>query len=331
VAHRLERLSLAAAGILAGAVAAHGADISQERPAPAFWNWTGFYVGGHVGAALDTTNVSDPFGSSIYGDRVRSPAFLGGGQIGLNWQLPNSPWVLGAGADISAMDSDGTNTCLAFSGYFVAANCRSRPDMTATFTARLGYAFGPTGRTLLYAKGGAAWMHNNIEVTTNGLTPDVLPGLTASTSTSQLGWTVGGGVEHALTAAWSLRLEYDYLGFGDANVATPTGLLQVTPGGPSFFITPPGTTSVSQNVHEAKLGLNYTFGGDPFASWDGRTEGPAVVSGWEMDVGGRYWYSSGRFQKDLGAGTTAAVATSLGSRLTYQSDANSGNYPVDVP
>jgi len=326
VAHRLERLSLAAAGILAGVVAAHGADISQERPAPAFWNWTGLYVGGHVGAALDTTNVSDPFGTSIYGDRVRSPAFLGGGQVGLNWQLPNSPWVLGAEADISAMDSDGTNTCLAFSGSFVSANCRSRPDMIATFTARLGYAFGPAGRTLAYAKGGAAWMHNNIEVT-NKAFPGAFAGVTgldANSTVSQLGWTVGGGVEHALTPAWSLRLEYDYLGFGNATVATPTGFLQAPPGANSFIATSPGTTSVSQNVHQAKLGLNYTFGADSLASWDRRTDGPVLDSGWEMDVGGRYWYSSGRFQKDLGNDTNPAMATSLASRLTYVSNANSG-------
>jgi opacity protein-like surface antigen len=326
VAHRLDRLSLAAAAILVGVAAAHGADIAQERPAPAFWNWSGLYVGGHVGAALDTANVSDPFGSSIYGDQVRSPAFLGGGQIGLNWQLPNSPWVLGAEADISALDSDGTNTCLAFSGYFVSATCRSRPDLTATFTARLGYAFGPSGRTLFYAKGGAAWMHNNIEVTNNAF-PGAFPGVTgldANSTVSQLGWTVGGGVEHALTPAWSLRLEYDYLGFGNAIVATPTGFLQAPPGGSCCLVIAPGTTSVNQNVHQAKLGLNYTFGADPVASWDRRIDGPVLDSGWEMDVGGRYWYSSGRFQKDLGNDVIAANATSLASRLTYVSNANSG-------
>ena len=64
-------------------------------PAPPAWVWTGFYVGGHVGAAVGTANFADPFGSSIFGDQVTTPGFLAGGQIGYNWQVPNSPWVLG--------------------------------------------------------------------------------------------------------------------------------------------------------------------------------------------------------------------------------------------
>ncbi len=53
-------------------------------PAPPAWFWTGFYVGGHVGAAVGTANFADPFGSSIFGDNVTTPGFMAGGQIGLN-------------------------------------------------------------------------------------------------------------------------------------------------------------------------------------------------------------------------------------------------------
>jgi opacity protein-like surface antigen len=70
-------------------------------PAPQAWFWTGFYAGGHVGAAVGTANFADPFGSSIFGDTVTTPGFLAGGQIGYNWQVPNSPWVLGVEADAS--------------------------------------------------------------------------------------------------------------------------------------------------------------------------------------------------------------------------------------
>jgi opacity protein-like surface antigen len=134
-------------------------------PAPLAWFWTGFYVGGHVGAAVGTANFADPFGSSIFGDNVTTPGFLAGGQIGYNWQVPNSPWVLGVEGDISGLVSNGTNTCLAFSGLFVSANCSSRPDVTGTLTGRVGYAFGPSGTTLIYAKGGGAWAHDNIDIT----------------------------------------------------------------------------------------------------------------------------------------------------------------------
>ena len=84
-------------------------------PEPAFWNWAGLYIGAHVGGALSIAKFSDPFGTPIYGDTVRSPGFLGGGEIGYNWQAPGSRWVLGVEADGSLMDFDGTNTCFAVS------------------------------------------------------------------------------------------------------------------------------------------------------------------------------------------------------------------------
>jgi outer membrane protease len=59
----------------------------------------------------------------------------------------------------------------------------------------------------------------------------------------------------------------------------------------------------------------------------------AVASGWDVEVGARYWYSSGRFQKDLGSTTDPALANILNSRLTYNSTANSGEFfgRVDTP
>jgi outer membrane protease len=51
---------------------------------------------------------------------------------------------------------------------------------------------------------------------------------------------------------------------------------------------------------------------------------PVVAGGWEVEIGPRYWYSWGRFQKDLGGLTTAANANFLISRLTYDTTANSG-------
>ena len=77
--------------------------------------------------------------------------------------------------------------------------------------------------------------------------------------------------------------------------------------------------------------MNYKFGTNPSALWE-----PAspvfppkrnvilVVSGWEVDVGVRDWYSSGRFQKDVGSTTNPASANILISRLTYNTTANSG-------
>ncbi len=296
--------------------------------APPAWFWTGFYVGGHVGATVGTANIADPFGSSIFGDNVTTPGFLAGGQIGLNWQAPNSNLVLGVEADASWLTSDGTNTCLAYSGLFVSANCRAQPNMLGDLTARVGWAYGQFNHSLFYVKGGAAFFHNQIDITTND-TPIANPN--TSSSFTEVGWTVGAGVEHAITPAWSVKLEYSYFGLGGETVATPRGLVQPAPGVNQFNFTPAGTTSVTQNFQEVTLGLNYKFGMDPSAGWGSVSSAfpvkapviMVVAAGWELDAGARYWYSNGTFQKDLGS-TNPALANNLISRLTYDTTANSG-------
>jgi opacity protein-like surface antigen len=305
--------------------------VKEIAPAPPIWLWTGFYGGVHVGAVAGTANFSNPFGSSIFGDSVTTPGFLAGGQVGYNWQAPHSPWVFGFEADLNWLDSDGTNTCLAFSGLFVSANCRAQPNMMGDLTARAGWAYGRSNHSLLYVKGGAAFVHNAIDIATNATPSFGLAPLTTSSSYTKVGWTIGAGVEHAITRAWSVKIEYDYVGLGGETVATPPGLVQPTPGVNAYSLTPAATSHVTQNFQEVELGLNYRFGMDPSARW-----GPAasafpvkapvmvVLPGWELEAGVRDWYSSGRFQKDLGDSSSPALANILISRLTYDTTANSG-------
>ncbi|HEX5509319.1 MAG TPA: outer membrane beta-barrel protein [Pseudolabrys sp.] len=298
---------------------------------PPVWSWTGLYVGAHLGGALATTNFPDPFGPSIFGDKVRSPGFLAGAQVGYNWQPAGTPWVLGVEADISAVDADGTNTCSAFSAFFVSANCRVRPNALASLTGRIGYAAGPAGRTLLYLKGGAAWLNEDVNMTTNG--GFVLPD--ASVGRTKWGWTVGAGVEQALTPAWSVKLEYDYLHFGDGNFTTPEGGVFIP--GLGFFATAGAAASYAQNIHAVKLGLNYKFGADPwvpvtlpaprFPVKAPVKAAPAVIewfSGWQFEMAGRYVFGLGRFQKDL-------APPSLVSRLTYDDmKTNAGEFVARI-
>ena len=304
-----------------------GKALPAQQPPPV-WSWTGGYLGFHIGAAFGEAKFSDPFGPSIFGDRVRTPAFLGGGQIGYNWQAPGTPWVFGVEADISGMDSDGSNTCFAFSGFFLSANCRVRPELTGTITGRIGYAGGPQGQTLYYVKGGAAWLDEKVDMATNAL----IPPFETSATVTKWGGTVGAGVEQALNPAWSIKLEYDYTTFGGNSLATPTGFFQVTPPQNLFLLTA-GTTSVTHDIHEVKIGLNYRIGADPWARWPLASPAypvkampAAAAAGWEFDLGGRYWYSWGRFQKDLGATASAATANVVNSRLTYDTKANSGEF-----
>jgi opacity protein-like surface antigen len=306
------------------------ADMPGAYPVPpVLWSWTGLYIGGHIGAGLGNSSFADPAGPAIYGGAVRTSAVSGGGQIGYNWQIPNSPFLLGVETDADLISSNGSGTCFASSGFFISANCRVRPDASGSFAGRLGFATGNSGRTLLYVKGGLAWLDEEIDITTNGTTPY------SPTSFDGLrwGWTVGAGIERALTPAWSFRLEYDYANFGDVGMATPTSFLQVQPPSPFGYIqTPGGTTSVSQSMQTIKVGLNYKLGQDMDARWQpsesdyhlrGTTDTPYIPEA-EVEVGGRVWYSSGRFQKDLSTAQSQTMPGLLVSRLTYDSTAASG-------
>jgi len=315
-------ISLGAAGLSLGIVAvASAADL--PRPAPPVrssttipWSWSGFYVGGHVGAALSVTDVADPLGVPLFGDNVRSPGFIGGGQIGYNYQV--GPTVFGLEADISKGVSDGTNTCFAVSETTLTSTCRVRPDLYATLTPRVGYAAGPA---LLYVKGGAAWTHGAVDMIFNNNPAAVFA---SSSRFDATGWTAGGGIEYALTPAWSAKLEYDYLNFGGRTVATP-----YVAGNPSGLTAP--VTSVAEQVHQLKFGLNYRLGADERA-WPASAatmpfKAPvlapvlapafASVSGWEAEAGARYMYSWGRFQKDHNSIIGLGPDVSMRSRLTY--------------
>jgi hypothetical protein len=138
---------------------------------------------------------------------------------------------------------------------------------------------------------------------------------------------VGAGVEYALTGNWSVRLEYDFLGFGGPDVPTPDAAPFALPISspinpiPIFGSAPDGrTASASQGVHVAKLGVNCRFGDNP-APWP--SEWPAIVPGapvrspdaFEVEIGARYVHGWGRFQQDRAL--VGAPPPSDISRLTW--------------
>src|SRR6266481_9985046 len=110
---KMKRILLGAAALAAMAAPAFAADI-QPRPytkAPAYtapqvvYNWTGFYIGGHLGGAFAGDN-------SLQGSDAR---FLGGVQAGFDYQFaPN--WVLGAEAQYSWLGGGNNNNGVLFPG-----------------------------------------------------------------------------------------------------------------------------------------------------------------------------------------------------------------------
>jgi Outer membrane protein beta-barrel domain len=171
---------------------------------------------------------------------------------------------------------------------------------------------------LIYAKAGAAWLQEQIDITTNFSGFNAVPPATSFDGV-RWGWTVGGGVEKALTPAWSVKLEYDYANFGDLSASTPGGFVLQFP----FAVpTPGGTTSVSQSLQTLKVGLNYKIGEDLNAQWEPSASDYRLRGA--IEVGGRVWYSSGKFQKDLGSPIDLGQQNILISRLAYETTAASG-------
>lgn len=304
---------------------AQAADLPRKAPVPLqAWNWTGFYAGAHIGAGWSRSVLDSGDNPVIYGNNVLTPSAQGGGQIGYNWQAPGSAWVVGAEAALSALGADGSNTCFATSGALISASCRVRQSMMASATGRLGYAMGHGGRTLLYAKAGGAWLDESIDISTRVADTDARLG--------RFGWIVGAGVEQALTPAWSMTLEYNYADFGRVGVDVPRTQYAPIPGIDDYRDLPGGISSASQTMQSVRIGLNLKLGADVGARWDAVAPRPlglpvkamaaSQAPGTEVEVGGRVWYSFGRFQEDLAA--YGLQQDPLLSRLTYNSKATSG-------
>src|SRR5665213_2909517 len=146
----MKKLLLGTVALMAFAAPAHAADLPARTytKAPAYsapeaiYNWTGFYLGGHIGGAFAGDN-------SLMGNSGR---FLGGVQGGADYQFaPN--WVIGAEAQYSWLAS-GNNGVLFPGGTLINSN----NSQLGSVTGRFGYTWGPA---LLYAKGGFAWRDNN--------------------------------------------------------------------------------------------------------------------------------------------------------------------------
>jgi outer membrane immunogenic protein len=225
------------------AVPAIAADLGRAAPAvrapvlapAALYNWSGFYIGGHIGGAWgnkDWTDVTGPV-PVPFGSHDMS-GFLAGGQIGINFQT--GPVVFGIEGQASWTNADGDHTC-----NVGLATCRSEANWLGTVAGRLGYAFD---RAMIYAKGGVAFIDEEFFV-------NALPGggLLASTgSDTRWGWMVGGGIEWAVLDNWSVKIEYNYMDFREDRFNF------VTPGGAILAVG-----EIDQQMHVVKLGLNYRF------------------------------------------------------------------------
>jgi len=226
----LATVALVALGATVPALAADLGAAPYYAKAPAYaapiYNWTGFYVGAHLGGAFSSDNNFTGLATGNNGNG----RFLGGVQGGADYQFaPN--WVLGAEAQYSWLSG---RAGAVFPGGFVYNNNQRG---LGSLTGRVGYTWGPG---LVYVKGGYAFSDNNESVTLGGV-----PIAFATVGDHQNGYTVGAGVEYMFAPNWSAKVEYQYYNFGKASFSAPAALV------------PFG--SFTTDDHVVRAGINYRF------------------------------------------------------------------------
>jgi outer membrane immunogenic protein len=245
--------------------AAFAADLPYRAPPPAYlppppvFTWTGIYIGGQVGYAWGTgankftgfDPVTGAFVDTSFGGTPNG--VIGGGHVGYNLQI--NQWVIGLEGTV-----DGTslsNTAVAalpgvFGGSTLTAHTTA--DIQGSIRGRLGVAFD---RALIYATGGVAFGGFNTDVSLSGIDVAGVPFfVSTSRSNTRVGWTVGGGIEYAVTNNWSIRAEYRFSDFGSIR----NDLLGTTLPVGAFFN---GNRRVQQN--QVQAGFSYKF--DMFAPY----------------------------------------------------------------
>ena len=220
----LIRAGIAASALLIAPIAAHSADLSRSYKAPAYVapayaNWSGFYVGINGGYGFGKSSWSA--GGAGTGDFDVKGA-MAGGTVGYNFQTGGWVWGLEGDLDWSGMKGSTSANC--------PAGCETKNDWLGTARARLGYA--GWNNLLPYITGGAAF--GDIKGTSGA----------ASVSKTNIGWTAGAGLEYAFLGAWSAKVEYLYADLGKATC--PAGTCAVD-------------NDIKFNANLVRVGLNYRF------------------------------------------------------------------------
>lgn len=192
--------------------------------APVF-TWTGFYVGGQVGYAWgeDDTVLSsgrerivfDGLGG-LHGDSIKYDidGVVGGAHAGFNLQSGN--FVIGIEGDLEASGVSGERTASesgTILGVPVSGSASVKTDVNwmASVRGRLGFTFD---RLMVYGTGGVAFADIEHTYTASGTAFGIGVAEGVKFSDSQTGWTLGGGLEYAVTSNMTTRVEYRYTQFG---------------------------------------------------------------------------------------------------------------------
>ena len=232
----IRKFLLSTVAVAAVSTSAFAADLPSRRAPPVYvpppvplFSWTGFYVGAQLGAAfgLDKAReIAIPAGAgpdAIY--NVGTPTgTIGGIHVGYNFSTQSLPVIgqfagglsgipffggFGGAGGVIGVEGDVDGTDYRSTQTFGAFYNTERQQVTGSARARLGIA---VDRALFYVTGGAAF--GQFRESYGFLTAGGQSAFAESFSNSRVGYTVGGGIEYAITTQFSLRAEYRYTDYG---------------------------------------------------------------------------------------------------------------------
>ena len=240
----MRRILLASAAAFGLAGSAFAADLPSAAPPPVYaaplpiFTWTGVYVGGQVGYGWGKNWVDFDDNFDDYDAfRYNTSGVIGGAHVGYNFEL--NQFVLGLEGDVDgASQNKSFMSGLPFGSGLVGGGVITAPlvgtfnvnvnhNIEGSIRGRFGYAWD---RVLIYATGGVAFggFRGNVSGAFPGgvlFGPTGAPittfgpfGGSTSASTNRVGWTVGVGLEYAITNNWSVRAEYRYTDFGNSSI-----------------------------------------------------------------------------------------------------------------
>jgi outer membrane immunogenic protein len=262
----MKRLLLAAIILTALAGSALAADLPPSKAPPSAFAppplWTGLYLGLNAGGSFSENNqvrLRDAGGDvpafltlqSVGAVPTQASAdyggFIGGGQIGYNYQW-NPSFVVGLEADVAGLAGSANNQSAVgvYAGSPFSTSVNRSLDYLGTVRGRIGFLFTPT--LLVYGAGGFAYAGTNLGLSLIGPAPFTL---STSYSDTRGGWTMGGGAEWLFVPNWSAKAEYLYYDVGSA--VAPAA---VAASGGAFD----GLKSAAKfNGHVIRAGVNYHF------------------------------------------------------------------------
>jgi outer membrane immunogenic protein len=231
----MKRSLFACVGLMAMGASALAADVHRRYPypppepppayVPAFYKWTGFYLGINGGAGWGSSHWDFPGGST--GDFGLSGGLFGL-TAGYNF-FHAGPAVMGIEGDVNLTNIRGDSNGLGCG----VLNCSTRNTWLSTVRGRLGYVGWNT--FMPYVTGGLAF--GNIKANFNGLPEQ---------TSEQIGWTLGAGIETSFYGPWTAKVEYLHVDLGSFSC-----------GGAACGV--PGPANVHFSTDILRAGLNFRF------------------------------------------------------------------------